>query len=200
MKERVLAVALMALTAIGLAGCATKDNTRFYLLTPLAEPSKSQSSAVVGVGPIVLPRYLVRPEIVGRVGGNQLGVSESDQWGGELEDNMTRVVASNIANLLGTNNIALFPWSSGPQPSMDYQVIVDVTNFEQTPDGSCVLEAFWRVAHGETGEVLVMQRSSFTEQAATSSTGGVDYNAIAIAQSRNVEKLSREIAEAVPPK
>lgn len=200
MKERVLAAALVALALISLAACATNDNTKFYLLTPLAEPSKSQSSAAIAVGPIVLPRYLARPEIVGRVGGNQLGVSESDQWGGELEDNMTRVVASNIANILGTNNIALFPWSAGPQPTMDYQVIVEVTSFERTPDGSCVLEAFWRIAHGESGEILVMRRSSFQEQAATSSTGSVDYNAIALAQSKNVEKLSREIAEAIPAK
>jgi uncharacterized protein len=200
MKERVLAVALVALALINLAGCAATDNTRFYLLTPLAEPSNAHSSAAIGVGPIVLPRYLVRPEIVGRVSGNQLDLAESDQWGGELEDNMTRVVASNIANVLGTNNIALFPWSAGPQPSMDYQVIVDVTSFEQTPDGSCVLEAFWRIAHGETGEILVMRRSSFQEPVATSATGGANYNAIALAQSRNVEKLSREIAEAIPAK
>jgi uncharacterized protein len=200
MKGRILAAAFIGLGLLNLPGCAETDNTRFYLLTPLAEPTKAQSSAAIGVGPIVLPRYLARPEIVGRVGGNQLGVSESNQWGGELEDNMTRVVASNIANILGTNNIALFPWSAGPQPTMGYQVIVDVTSFEQTQDGSCVLEAFWRIAHGESGEVLVMRRSSFQEQAATSSTGGVDYDAIALAQSRNVEKLSREIAKAIPPK
>jgi uncharacterized lipoprotein YmbA len=200
MKRRVRAVALTVLALMSLVACATKDDTRFYLLTPMAEPTKAHSSAAIGVGPIVLPRYLVRPEIVGRVGGNQLNFAESDQWGGELEDNMTRVVASNLANLLGTNNIALFPWSAGPQPAMAYQVIVDVTSFEQTQDGSCVLEAFWRIAHGETGEILVMQRSSFREPVATPGGERDIYSAIALAQSKNVEKLSREIADAIPPK
>jgi uncharacterized protein len=200
MKRHVVAGVITVLALISLVGCATKDNTRFYLLTPLAEPTKAHSTAAIGVGPIVLPRYLVRPEIVGRVSGNQLNFAESDQWGGELEDNMTRVVARNLANLLGTNNIALFPWSAGPQPTMDYQVIVDVTSFEQTPEGSCVLEAFWRIAHGESGEILVMQRSSFQEPVAAAGIGGTNYSAVAQAQSRNVEKLSREIADAIPPK
>jgi hypothetical protein len=45
-----------------------------------------------------------------------------------------------------------------------------------------------------------MQRSSFQEPVAAAGAGGTNYGAIAQAQSRNVEKFSREIADAIPPK
>jgi hypothetical protein len=177
-----------------LAGCAGDEPTRFYLLTPLAEAQAAQGEPIaVGVGPIALPRYLVRPEIVTRVTDNELELAEFDQWGGELEDNFTHVLATNIAILLPTESVALFPWGAGPPPPIDFQVLVDITSFERDSNGDCVLTAFWRIAKGDGGEILMTRRSSFREPAADVAS----YEAIAGAMSTNIERLSREIVDAI---
>ena len=67
--------ALLALAL--LAGCAgvARQKTEFYLLEALADPapiSKLQGDAWLGLGPVTLARYLDRPQMVTRVGGNRL--------------------------------------------------------------------------------------------------------------------------------
>jgi hypothetical protein len=193
---------ISAIALPAFAGCSGGEPTRFYLLTPIAEEASTMPSTgmAVGVGPVALPRYLVRPQIVTQVDGNELQLTEFNQWGGELEDNFTRVLGTNIALLLPTEEIALYPWGAGPAPPIDYQVLIDITSFERDGTGDCVLTAFWRIARGDGSEILMTHRSSFREPVGVAAAGDAaadSYQAIAAAMSKNVERLSREIVEAL---
>ena len=53
----------------------------------------------VVVASVRLPQYLERPQIVTRSGDNRLQLAEFDQWGGNLYQDMTRVLAQNLARL-----------------------------------------------------------------------------------------------------
>jgi len=202
MRSQLTRLALLwALVLPALAGCSGGEPTRFYLLTPIAEEASTAPSTelAIGVGPVALPRYLVRPQIVTQVDGNELQLTEFNQWGGELEDNFTRVLGTNIALLLPTEKIALYPWGAGPAPPIDYQVLVDITSFERDSTGDCVLTAFWRIAKGDGSEILLTRRSSFREPvgAAAEDSTTDPYHEIAAAMSKNVERLSREIVDAL---
>ncbi|MFW6242141.1 MAG: PqiC family protein, partial [Thermodesulfobacteriota bacterium] len=62
--------------------CGRSLPTRFYLLTPQktgpgAAPTAGPS---VGVGPVELPDYLDRPQILTRAGEHEIHFAEFDQW------------------------------------------------------------------------------------------------------------------------
>ena len=95
-----LAHILAGLVLLTLAGCADKP-TRLYVLTATTEKpaATSPSGLAIGIGPITLPKYLDRPQIVSSVEANSLDQANFDQWGGDLNDNITRVLATNLSNL-----------------------------------------------------------------------------------------------------
>jgi len=126
----------------------------------------------MGVGPITLPKYFDRPQIVTRVEGNSLNQADLDQWGGDLNDNITRVLATNLSDLLATERVSLYPWSD--RVPIDYQVSLDITRFERDVDGSVALDVFWSMIAPKDGTVPVMQRSDYRD------AGGPAGNCIAV--------------------
>jgi uncharacterized lipoprotein YmbA len=203
------ALGAAVLLSLVLGGCSSTPPTRFYVLSAIADqaPVFTGKGPAIGIGPITLPQYLNRPQIVTRVSGNQLAVAEFDQWGGDLNDNLTRTLAANLSNLLQTDRVSLFPWKD--EAPIDYQVTIDVENFEQDVDGSSVLTAYWSIVDPRSGKVKLVHRSSYrdkgdaaasgaAESTATSQGGGAQpYGAIVAAMSRNLGTLSRDIASAI---
>src|SRR5262249_23921679 len=72
-----------------LAGCfGASRPARFYTLDPVQvrdSPGSTSTDAVLAVGPIDLPDYVDRPQIVTRTGSNELVIAEFDRWGGSLD-------------------------------------------------------------------------------------------------------------------
>ena len=106
-----------AMLAVGLASCGTfsaqPDPSRFFTLSPrLAAKDTGGSSEQtarlsVGIGPVSVPAYLDRQELVTRIGQNQLRLSERDRWAEPLSENIARVVSQNISALLRADRIAM---------------------------------------------------------------------------------------------
>ncbi|HVN63522.1 MAG TPA: ABC-type transport auxiliary lipoprotein family protein, partial [Candidatus Binataceae bacterium] len=82
------ALSLLAAGALActIAGCSSllaprPDPTKFYVLTPASEttapaPQSSAGEFVLGLGPIKLPAYLDRAEVVTRAVPNRLDLSK----------------------------------------------------------------------------------------------------------------------------
>ena len=199
----------IVLLALLLGGCADTPPTRFYVLSAMsdqADPAPGKGVAI-GIGPVTLPQYLNRPQIVTRIGGNRLDFAEFDQWGGDLNDNVTRVLAANLSSLLKTDRVSHYPWKD--EAPIDVQVTIDVASFERDLDGSSVLTAYWTIVDPKQGEVKLMRRSTFRDSGGASSPVATaqpsarpgdqaqPYDAIVAGMSRNLEALSRDIASAV---
>ena len=145
----------------------------------------------IGVGPVRVADYLDRSEIVIRVASNEIQITESDQWAEPLRQNISRVLADNLSNLLCTRVVVLFPWNASA--AIDYQVEVDVTRFDGRLGGNSTLEARWMAFRSGRPKKLVASRKVvFTEPA-----DGRDYRALVASESRALEALSRDIAEAL---
>ena len=192
---------LLGLALLGLTGCPFNAPTRLYVLTATTDKpaSTSPEGVAIGVGPITLPKYLDRPQIVTRVAANSLDQANLDQWGGDLNDNITRVVATNLSNLLATDRVSLYPWKDGAP--VDFQVTMDISRFEQDKDGSAVLNVFWSIVNPKDGTVLLMRRSSYTqsagEPAASQSDNPRPFDAQAAAMSRDLAQFSHDVAAAI---
>ena len=182
---------------LAFAGCArSSPTTRFYVLTPLAGVAGSdavatvKTSLAVGVSRVVLPDYLDRPQIVTRLSPSELALSEFDRWASPLENEFRRVLGENLRAMIPSDQVVIFPW---PQSSrVDYEVTVDVAEFEGRLGGNCSLVTRWSIYGRERRAVLTAGSSSLSEP-----TKGGDYEAIAAAQSRLINALSREIAGAL---
>jgi uncharacterized lipoprotein YmbA len=188
----IVVAALMMLT-----GCFGKSQPpRFYTLTAEAQrqlavsPSSAVRNAAVGIGPIQIADYLNQSKIINRSSDNRIEQAEYHQWAGSFEDNLTEVLAENLAVLVPTERIYLFPWRTSV--SIDYQVALDIIRCDGRLGEAVRLVARWRLLSGEEKQVITVKRSSIDE-----SVRGNDYDALVAAQSRALARLSQEIAAAI---
>ena len=182
-------------TSLMAGGCASQPS-RFYLLSALANTetvspgTSGQQGPTIGVGPVTLPRYVDRPQIVTRTSPYELKLAEFDRWAEALDTNFTRVLAENLSILLPTARVVISPWQRATP--IDYQVTVDVTHFLSQVGGDSLLIADWTLLKGEGQDALTSGRSRFS-----ASPGGQDYAAMVAAMSQTVASLSREIATTI---
>jgi uncharacterized lipoprotein YmbA len=182
---------LAAVAVLGTAACIggrASPATQHYVLSPVIEvPSGGTASPagplVVGVGPVTLPAYLDRPQMVIRAAPDLIEVREFDQWGEPLRDGVTRVVAVNLARLLPESRVVAFPWRS--TEAIGCQVILDIGQMDGPAGGSVALDARWRVLD-RSGSEIAARVSRLSEPAGTGTT--------AAAMSRALGVLSHDIA------
>jgi len=176
-----------------MASCLSprRDDSKFFVLSPVgADPGSTGSRQIlVGLGPIKMPAYLDRQEVVTRVAPNRLELSGGDRWAEPLDSDFTRVLAQNLSSDLGTPRITFYPWYNTTR--VDFQVKVNVYRFESDKDGKVDLTAHWQVLSG-TGKLLIVRDSSYTETAKPGDTSDA-----AAAMSRALGRLSQEIASAI---
>ena len=161
---------MTALAAVVLlAACSSAPATRFYTLAAVAgaPPAGAKDPAPRTVRPITLvisdlrlPRYLDRPQIVTRGSDHRLRMSEHQQWGGNLRDDMTRVLAENLGRQLPGDRVIAAPSHIALQP--DYRIEVDVQRFEREANGSVRLAARWWISRGSDGVLLASPEASFS--------------------------------------
>ncbi|MDD1620805.1 MAG: PqiC family protein [Methylococcaceae bacterium] len=141
----------LLISALLLSGCASNTPLRFYMLNAETDQAaKASTSAfdeqlVLGVGPIHVPDYLDRPQIVVAVGENQYRLDEQHRWAERLDQNIGRALAQLVADQTGVEQVVRFPWSQ--KQRIDYQISVDILAFHQTAGGNSQLLAQWRVKH-----------------------------------------------------
>jgi uncharacterized protein len=191
----------MVLAAIVVfSGCSVlapkQDRTRFIMLTsttsgslnnPRAAANPALTSAAIGLGPIQLPEYLDRPELLIRTSPNEFELSERDRWAEILTDNFRHVLANDLTNLLGTTNIVQYPWYPGTR--LDYVVQIQVQHFEAGTNQTAELAAHWELRTPETEQMLASREAQFSRRL-TSLTG----DAAAAGLSEDVAALAAQIS------
>lgn len=179
-------------------GCfGTSPPSRFYTLTPLETRKPSVNTGLdvaVMVGPVRIPDYLDRRQIMTRSGRNELVLAEFDRWGGSLDGEISRVLVAGLGEHLAPMSIAVLPWrsSSLADARRIYRIPITVSRFDGTPGESVVLNAGWSVTVKEAKqeETLLVRESTITEE-----VRGKDYGALVAAMGRAVDRLGKEISD-----
>lgn len=192
---------LTALAALVLlAACSSGPATRFYTLAAVAEapPAAAKGPAPRAARPFTLvisdlrlPQYLDRPQIVSRGSDHRLRMSEHQQWGGNLRDDMTRVLAENLGRQLPGDRVLAAPYHMALQP--DYRIEVDVQRFEREADGSVRLAARWWLTRGADGLLLASPEASFSGPSVDEGA----YEALVGAMSGVFGELAQAIAHSI---
>lgn len=187
---------LLGLGLLFVLGCASSPPTRFYTLSSLQEGGKelkesgSGQDLVISVGPIKFPEYLDRSEIVTRSSSNKITLSDFDLWAGSLAEDFNQVLAENLSVLLSQGNVIIYPRL---RPGLaKYQITMDVIRFDGSLGGDVSLIVRWAILEGKERKVVSLRKSTIIEP-----SGAKSYEAMVAADSRALEKLSREIADAI---
>ena len=145
---------LLALACAWAVGCGSlldprPDTSRFYVLDPIAaqgpaDEALSDDGVSIGLGPVRIPDYLRRPEMVTRTGASEIEPSNAARWAEPLDQALPRVLAKELARALRTPRVVSYPWYRRTRP--DYQVSIEVLQFERDePSDRAVLVARWEV-------------------------------------------------------
>jgi uncharacterized lipoprotein YmbA len=174
------------------AGCAKGPPPTFYILDATASDALVgvERGVSVGVEPIELPAHLNRPQIVTRATDHRLALSEFNQWAEPLKNSISRVIAINLSNSLESNRIFVIPRRK--RATYDFQVSIDIARFDGELGEGAVLGARWTISGKDGREPLLTQVTMVYEKAE-----GSGYDALVAAQSRCLERMSQEIAEAI---
>ena len=182
--------------AVPLAGCAGSPPVRFYTLTPVGYQEGATSSpgtadpVTVGIAPVEIPDYLDRPQIVTREGRNELKLAEFDRWAGFLGDNVTAVLADNVATFLGSDRVSVNP--GGGAGKTDVTVAMRILRWECLPGQRVLLKAQWSIFAGKERRDVAERTLTFTE-----SLGDQRYETMVAAFDHILDQVSREIAREI---
>ncbi len=192
-----LAIFCAAACSLGTVLEPTADPSKFFVLTPVDSamhgiPITYSSGGVtrpleIGLGPIKFPAYLQRPEMVTRSSPTQVELSPVNRWAEPLDKDFVSVLAQDLMVQIGAH-IVTFPWYR--PTNLDYQVTVDITQFDTDTKGNAVLNGRWEIKDPNTGELLKSGEIRQSESALAGETR-------AATLSRALGVVSTQLADAI---
>ncbi len=177
-----------------LVACGSTPRSDYYMLSADAQGKPGTTGPSLGVGPISVPEYLNMREMVLNRSDHKLKLADFDRWAEPLDAGISRVVAVNLAVLLETQNVQVFPWRRDSIP--EYAVRISVIQFA-AHERDTRLVAEYAITRPKTAESVSHNIRQFTTVASTG-----DPESIAAAYSTLLLQLSEDIAaelRAVPP-
>jgi uncharacterized lipoprotein YmbA len=189
MKTSIKQLVAIAFVAVLAAGCASSPS-KFYTLNSTAKSDGSPAlDCSVVVAPVSVPAEVNRPQFTVQVAPNQVAVDEFNRWAAPLNENVARVVAEDLAALLGASRVSTQPLANF---SPDFRVSIEVQRLESVPGKSALVEAVW-VVQKSSDKVSQSGHTLVTEPV----TGGDTFDALTAAHSRALAKVSADIAAAI---
>ncbi len=185
-------ISIFCVIALVVASCS--PNTRqvkFYQLQATQQAgqvgtvTQAANPIIIGLGPVDIPAYLDRPQIVTVGEGAELTMAEYHRWAEPLKETITRVLAENLTTLMPGYYVLAFPWNRAVNPS--FQLEVKINRFQVNESGDCELKANW---------TLLKQNKPLSINTFKTHTvaSGSDYAAKVAAQSQALAKFGTEMS------
>ncbi|MCG8491897.1 MAG: PqiC family protein [Sneathiellales bacterium] len=192
--KTVLAASILTLGACSVIG--PSQPTRFYVLTADKSVSSASNIAVsknvqIGIGPVDIPGYADRPQIVTLGESNRLVVADLDQWAEPVQGNIARILVSNISAQMDSRQVYSYPASFQPDAG-GLQVSVEIEEIIQTETGIARLKASWNIKRLVDNRLLSRESRKFEEPTITG-----DYASYAAGLSTLLSRLSSEIVNSL---
>lgn len=172
--------------ALLLTGCGG-GKEKFYRLSAAAATGGSSSSGLsVAVGPVLLPSYLNRSEIVFASGPNEFQVPTNALWIGSLQENVSRTMAADLGLALHSRNVRS---ALGGGVAPRYRVALEIKQFHGISGQEAILDLSWRIQSGAGGRTISRHSGSFRARIV-----GDGYAPLVAAESDLLAQAARSIA------
>lgn len=176
----------------GCISIPTTPQPRFYTLEALDrdQPVKTydiEGKMVICIGPVKVPEFLNRPQMVTVNKKKLLEFSEFDRWGESLDFAFGRVMNENLALMMPKVTIEMYPWNLNIP--IRYQVIVSIITLECDLNQDMFLLAQWTVIDHRVKKAIFTKRSALRQAIVPH-----NYFGLSKALSTACASLSEEIA------
>ena len=190
-RRNAVPLALVAVL-VTLGACGTSPPSRYYALESAGFDAVADGpdSIVLGVGPIRVPEYLERPQIVTRRQNRELHIDDFNRWAEPVGKAQLAILASNLDGLL--ENVIVLAYPYGRIADYEYRLVARVERFDMDASGSTVLEVQWSISSASGDPIVQPRRSRF----AISGGDPGDPGSVAAGMSRCLTDFSREVATA----
>ncbi|MCK9615034.1 MAG: PqiC family protein [Candidatus Omnitrophica bacterium] len=179
-----------------LNGCVSVSNSpnpRFYTLyTPDKEKPNQEfnipDNTIIGIGPLRIPEYLNRPQIVTNNKDKTVIFDEFNRWAESLDFALARLINNNLTLMLKDASFQMFPWDFAI--AVKYQVIADVIQLENNLNQDLLFAIQWSIIDLEKKRAVFTKRSEFRQDIYPH-----NYYGFTQALSEATLSLSKEIAQ-----
>lgn len=148
MSPKISPALLSLALALFLTACGSSDE--FYRLSASTPAAVGRTSGLsVTVGPVSLPGYIDRPEVVFQSGPNEFKLPSNARWIGSLQENISRVLAANLGQELHSNQVHS---SLEPGFASQHRIAIEIRQFHGISGQDAILDLSWRIenAAGQT--------------------------------------------------
>ncbi len=116
------------------ADVGLKQNAKFAV---------NSKELIVGLGPVRIPEYLNRPQMMVAISDNQYSVSEEHRWAEKLDQNILLALYKALPAQLNTEHVLRYPWSQ--RQDINYQVSIDILDLTIDAQGQSQFMAQWSI-------------------------------------------------------
>jgi uncharacterized protein len=181
---------------IAIGGCLSVPNSpqsRFYMLSPLEKGLSVKTyeipqDIIITVGPVKIPEFQNRPQIVTQNKDNMLTFAEFDRWGEPLDTALERIIFEDLSAMLPAATLKMFPCSF--VTPVKYQVAVNVIQLQSRLDKDLFLMIDWSIVDAKNKIMLFSRKSEFRQ-----AIDPHNYSGLTKALSAACASLSKEIAD-----
>lgn len=164
-KISFLICAAIIFTGSALSGCvsvASSPNPRFYMPDSVSREEAVEKidiapGMIIAIGPVSIPEYLDRPQMVTKNKDGTLLFAQFDRWGEPLDSGIARLLNEGLASLLPQASFQLFPCNF--TIPLNYQVIVEIIQLESELNKDMALTAQWSIIDAKSRKLLLTRRS-----------------------------------------
>ena len=188
---------LATLATLLLAACSSSPPVRYFALSPIDSDFQPDpdDAVILGLGPIRMPDYLNRSQIVTRGANSEIQVDEFSRWSEPLSTSLLRIVATDVDNLVQGVVVVVFPYEPFVRDQVRYRLVGDINRFDADNLGRIVLEVQWGVADADGAIVVPVRRNRYTAQATAGGKAAAgEPSAVAAAMNDALAQFSRDIA------
>jgi len=173
------------------SACSLGGNTKppqFFVLDTAIEQAISDDTGTleIGIGPISIPGYINRPQIVTKTNSAEVQLDEFARWAEPVDAMFTRTLAQNIKALTNSQSIYAHPWPK--LINLDYRISAKVIKFENNIQGDALLIVHWGIVdESDTTDYKVIH-SEFTAKSIST-----NYSARVAALNDTLAQFAEEI-------
>jgi len=193
LKSRIFITSLLLM----LAACSSSPPVHYYSLSPIDTDYQQDGddAVLLGLGPLRIPDYLNRSQLVMRDAGTEMQIDDYSHWSEPLTLAMLRVLSADVDNLLDDVVVVMFPYDSLIRDQISYRLIGDINRFDADQSGKVVLEAQWSIVTTDEKAVVPVRRIRYTAQAIATDSGSVtEPSAVVAAMNDALSQFGRDIA------
>lgn len=150
------------------AACGSSPPVRYFALSAVdsVQRQDADDAVTLGLGPLRIPEYLNRSQLVTRGGGSEMEVDEFSRWAEPLTQAFHRVVSTDVDNMMDDVIVIAFPWESMVRNEVEYRLLGEVTRFDADRSGRVVLDIQWAISEVTAGVAVAVHRSRYETRAA----------------------------------